>query len=248
MKAQVKALVKAPVETKYVATPPTYTTNIGVNNLSGFTGFSSAITGTNEIMCCLPALVAGVANHQRIGNKVHPTSLTVTLDLAATFHESARSVDKTVHIFLMTCKAVKSLDNFSAIPITTFLDNGQGGLTDFDGTVMKSFYPVDRSQFTLLKHKKIRLVKGFGLIVDSTVNTSAAVTDSVITPSSSYKRIKMRVPVPKTLLYENSTAQYPQNFAPFFVIGYTNNVGVDTAPNGIDVMVQGNSELYYKDS
>jgi len=244
----VKALISRPAETKYVATPPTYTTTLGVNNLSGFTGFSSAITSTAEIMCCLPALRGGVANHQRIGNKVHPTSLTVTLDLTATFPDASRSVDKTVHIFLMTCKAVKSLDNFSAIPITTFLDNGQGAITDFDGTVMKSFYPVDRSQFTLLKHKKIRLCKGFGLIVDSTVNTSVAVTDSVVTPSQSYKRIKMRVPVPKTLLYDTSSSNYPQNFAPFFVIGYTNNVGTDTAPNGIDVMVQGNSELYYKDS
>jgi len=246
-KTQVKRLVSSPAELKYRGKFPIYNSSGGVKDLGTWTAFSSGITGVAEIMYALPPVLTGTDNWQRIGNKIKPKRLTCTLDIAATIHDTSRAVDKTVHIFLMTSKAVRDLDNYSAIPITTMLEDGQGGNTSFDGTAIGSMYPVDKNNFTVLHHKTFRLVKGFGLPTDSTVNTSAATTDSVISPSTSYRRIKMNVKTPKTLLYDTHAKSYPSNFAPFFVIGYTNNNPVDTASNGVDLMVLGWNELYYKD-
>lgn len=246
-KTQVKSIVSKPAETKYRAKFPAYNPLAGAAYMDSWTAFSSGITGTGEIFYALPPLLQGTDNWQRVGNKVTPKKLQVTLDFCATIHDTTRAVDKTVHVFLLTCKSVKNLDNFSAIPITNLLEDGQGGNTSFDGTTPGSFYPVDKNNFTVLKHITFRLVKGFGMPTDSTVNTSVAVTDSVISPSGSYRRIKMNVKTPKTLLYDTHSTSYPTNFAPFFVIGYVNNNPIDTASNGVDLMVQGYNELYYKD-
>lgn len=246
-KTQVKSIVSRPAETKYRARFPAYNPLAGPAFLDTWTGFSSGITGTGEIYYALPPLRQGVDNWQRLGNKVSPKKLTVTLDFSATIHDTTRAVDKTVHVFLLTSKSVKDLDNYSAIPITQLLEDGQGGTTSFNGTTASSFYPVNKDSFTVLKHTSFRLVKGFGLPTDSTVNTSVAVTDSVISPSASYRRIKMNVKCPKTLLYEDHNKNYPTNFAPFFVIGYVNNNPVTAASNGVDLMVLGYNELYYKD-
>jgi len=245
--AAVRAIVSRDNETKFRGDYPTYNSALGVNNLSLWTGFSSAIATTGEIMFALPSLTKGDANYQRSGNQISPTSLNLHLEFCATTKDNARAVDKTVHLFLLTSKGVKNLANFSAIPITQLLDVGNDTNTDFDGTNRKSMFPINKSEFTVIAHRTFRLVKGYGQIINSTAAGSVAVTDAVVTPSQSYRKMNFRIPTPKTLTYDTGSTLYPSNFAPFFVIGYTNNLANDTAPNSIDLMVTGFSKLYYKD-
>jgi len=217
------------------------------STLANFTAFSSAITGTAEIYAALPRVAQGVDEHQRIGDSISPTSCVVKLDFTAPTFGNNNSIDKQIHVFLLQCTSVKDMDNFSAIPITALLEDGNGGNTSFDGTPHRTLYPVNRRNFQVLSHKSFRLVKGFGKTNGSSGTDPAGLTDSAITPAASYKRLTMRVKLPKKLKYSAHGSAYPTNAAPFLVIGWTNNWQVDTASNIIDMYVQGRVEMRYKD-
>jgi len=246
-KAQVKKLVRSEQETKYVSNALTIPGS-SLNNLGNFVGFSTAITGTGEIYGCLPITAQGVDDFQRVGNKIKPSRVTVRLDLAVKDHVDNSALDRTVHVFLMSAKSVKSLDNYTAIPITLMMEKGDGTQTSFDGTTYNAQLPINRKEFTVHKHKVFRLVSGFGKSVGTT-SASAGTTDSVISPSYSYARISMKVPTPKTLIYDRASATYPTNAAPFLVIGYTknNNDGQDHVSMDY-VSVLGQVQMYYKDA
>jgi len=149
-------------------------------------------------------------------------------------------------VFLLTAKSVKSLDNYSAIPITQLLNKGDGTNVSFDGTQLKGQYPVNTSEFTVLRHKAMRMVTGFGK-ANSTTSASAGATDGVISPSHQYAHVSMKVNVPGTFKYDRASQTYPTNSAPFLVIGWTQNDN-----NSVAVMdyvgVCGQTQMYFKDS
>jgi len=246
-KSQVKAIVRNEAETKYVSNALTVPGS-SVSNLGNFTGFSTAITGVGEIYGCLPMTYQGEDDHNRVGNKISPTSVRVKLDIACKDHNDNSSQDRTVHVFVLTSKSVKALDNYSAIPITLLMDKGDGSQTSFDGTTYNAQLPINTKEFKVLHHKQMRMVQGFGKAVGTTAATAGS-TDSVISPSYSYARFNMKIPVPKVLTYDRQSSTYPTNSAPFLVIGFTknDNDGQDhVATNYISVL--GQVQMYYKDS
>jgi len=246
-KVAVKAIVRKESETKYVSNALTIP-NTSVNNLGSFVGFSTAITGTGEIYGCLPIVNQGVDDHNRVGAKIKPSRCTVRLDIAVKDHVDNSALDRTVHVFLLSAKSVRSLDNFTAIPITLLMDKGDGTQTSFDGTTFNAQLPINRKEFTVHKHKVFRLVSGFGKAIGTT-SASAGTTDSVISPAYSYARISMKVPLPKTLTYDRAASTYPTNSAPFLVIGYTKNDNDGQAHVSMDyISVLGQVQMYYKDS
>lgn len=219
-----------------------------ISNLGSFVGFSTAITGTGEIYGCLPITHQGTDDHNRVGNKLQPTSVRVKLDITVKDHTDNSSRDRTVHVFLMTAKSVKALDNYSAIPITLLMDKGDGTQTSFDGTTYNAQLPVNAKEFKVIKHKVIRLVTGFGQ-ANSTTAASAGATDGNISPSYSYARLNLKVPTPRTLIYDRTSSTYPTNYAPFLVIGFTKNDNDGQAHVATDyISVLGQVQMYYKDS
>jgi len=140
---------------------------------------------------------------------------------------------------------VKSLDNYTAIPITTLLDKGDGTSVSFDGLQSTAQYPVNTKEFTVLKHKAVRMVQGYG-IANSLTAVNVGTTDGVITPSHQYARYTMKVKVPKTFKYERQSQKYPTNSAPFVVIGFTHNNSNSVAPTDF-VQVLAQTQMYYKD-
>lgn len=199
-----------------------------------------------EIYAAIPRTYQGTDDHQRIGNVLNPRKVVVKLDIAAKVYNDNSSTDRTVHIFLLTAKSVKSLDNYTAIPITTLLDKGDGTSVSFDGTQFKGQYPVNTKEFTVLKHKQIRLVQGFGKSVALTAPTAGA-TDGTISPSYSYGRYTLKVKVPKAFRYERASQNYPVNSAPFIVIGHTYNTSDVRAVPPDYVQVLGQTQMWYKD-
>lgn len=217
----------------------------GASTLSSFGGFSSAITGVGEIYAAIPRVSQGTDDHNRIGNQISPMSCTIKFDIACKTYNDNAARDRTVHIFLLTAKSVKSLDNYTSIPITTLLDKGDGTSVSFDGTQPTAQYPVNTKEFTVLKHKAVRMVQGYG-IANSLTAPNVGTTDGVITPSHQYARYSMRVKIPKTFKYERASQQYPTNSAPFVVIGFTHNNSNTTAPTDF-VQVLAQTQMRYKD-
>lgn len=217
----------------------------GIVDLSTYTGFTSGITGTGELYAAIPRTRQGVDEHNRIGDAIQPISCTLHLDIAALV--TLGPMDRTVHVFLMTAKSVKALDNYTAIPITQLLDKGDGTNTIFDGTSFTSMLPVNAKNFTVLKHKKIRLVKGFGGANASAVGGTAGTTDGSIVPQGQYHHLRMKVKLPKKLVYDSAPTKYPTNAAPFWCIGWTNNSSVDAASNTSDILCIARTEMRFKD-
>jgi len=243
----VQKIVKGQAETKYVSNALTVP-NSSISNLGSFVGFSTAITGTGEIYGCLPMTYQGTDDHNRVGNKIQPTSCKIKLDITTKDHVDNSSLDRTVHVFVLSSRSVKSLDNYSAIPITLLMDKGDGSQTSFDGTTFNGQLPVNSKEFTVHHHRQMRMVSGFGK-ANATTAATAGSTDGVISPSHSYARLTLKIPVPKTLIYDRSSSTYPVNCAPFLVIGFTKNDNDGQAHVAMDyVSVLGQVQMYYKDS
>jgi hypothetical protein len=243
---EIKKLVADPVEVKYVATAcknPGALTNIG-----NFTGFSSGITGVSEIYAAMPQITQGTDNYQRIGDTIAPVRCDVDLRIEVASLNDNNAYDRTVHVFLLEAVSVKSLPNYTAIPIIQMLNNGQGGRVDFNGTLYHSKFPINRDAFKVLHHKKVRLVKGFGNPVSS-ASVTAGTTDGIISPSGHYVDLKLPVKLPKTLKYETAGVYYPLNAAPFFVIGWVDNITTNTASSMTgSLSVMGRTNMYYRDA
>ena len=238
------------LQTKYVSQPlqtPDYNGVTG-SQLYNFTAFSSGITGTNEIYACIPQTVQGLDDNNRIGDELSPIKCSVKLDLSWKDQENQQSFDRTVHIFMLQAKAVQDLANFSAIPITELLALGNGINGSFDGTKQRSQQPINRAAYTILHHKQIRLYKAWGR-PNGVTGTSITGTDSLITSlSTSYRRVVLNVKLPQKFHYDTKSATYPENSAPFLVIGWTSNDAVGPADTAINLQVMGTTHMYYKDA
>ena len=237
-KLEVKKLIKAPEETKYirgfVQTPDATST------LEGWTGFTQAITGVAEVYGVIPPLAQGVTSDGRVGNVIQPLRHKVNLALSLPNDNSA--YDITAHVYMLRSKEVKSADNYSAVPITTMLDLGNGSDGPFDGKQQTSFCPVNREQFTVLHHKQVRLVKVQGYPFSA--------TNQQTSPNPQhFHKLSMTFKSPAKYLYQNNVSGFPTNDFPFLVIGWVNNtVGSETVTGGSYLNVLGSSEMWYKDA
>lgn len=241
-----KSLITKAAETKYVMNDCVNGT--GLSTLTNFTAFSSGITSVTEIYPAIPQLAQGVDNFQRIGDKIVPKSIFVDMNIVVKNTSDAFSSDKIVHVFLLTSKAVKDLANYTAIPIGQLLDYGNGTSGGFDGTTGAAMYPVQKKSFTVLRHWKKRMTTGFGHPFGST-GTNAGSTDSVITPAASWASLRLKVKAPGSLNYALASSTYPENFAPFFVVGWVRaDSAGNSAPSFINTYVQAKTGMYYKDS
>lgn len=247
-KVAVKQLIQGNDETKLVIQD--------VQNLAGgtaltnFVAFSSGITGVSEMYAAIPQLTQGVDSFERIGDVIQPKSIYVDFNVVVKNGPSdAFSTDKIVHIFMLTSKAVKDLANYTAVPIAQLLDYGNGTSGGFDGTSGAAMYPVQKKSFSVIKHWKRRMTNGFGHPIGST-GTTAGNADSVISVSpNSYAQMRIKVPSPKKLKYSVAASTYPNNFAPFFVVGWTRaDSAGNSAPSFINTYVQAKTGMYYKDS
>jgi len=237
-------MISAPAETKYRAEP--LRNGSGASILNQWTAFSTAITGTGELYSCMPRVSQGTDDHQRIGNRLTPKSCRVKLDMVIGTWDDNSSFDLTVHVFFLTCPQVRAWANYTAIPITTMLNNGDGTNVSFDGTVLHGQHPINNAEFKVIKHKTFRMVKGFGKAM-STTSASAGATDAVIAPSAQYWRLNQKIPLPKALKYETAGQEYPTNAAPFMCIGFTRN---NEDPRGVSnhfIYAQGQTQMLYKD-
>lgn len=245
--AIVERVIRRRFETKYVCTPAQVPDGSSV--LTTFTGFSSAINGIGEIYGAIPQVTQGDDDFQRIGAKLSPISAYVDMNITVANQSDPLASDKTVHVFMLKSHGVRDLANYSAIPITTLLDDGQGGSVSFDGTTTNAMYNVDGRLFSVVRHFKKRLVKGYGLHFGSGTGSNAGTTDSTITPSNSYVSLRIKVPLPKVLTYSSKSATYPDNAAPFFVIGWTRNDSAGgSALSTVNTYVQAKCHLRYKDA
>jgi len=236
---RVKSVILRAQETKFVIRPPSnYNTN---TTLQDFTAFTSGITSTNEIYGLIPDVSQGDDDFQRIGNVIQPTSLTVKVNVAL---NTTQTQSVYADVYFLHSKTVKDQSLVNGIQTAQLMNVGDGTNAPYDGTSYTAMLPINRSEFTVIAHKRILLQKG-----SNDPNTALTGTGSPATDTFSYtKSFSQKITLPK-LQYENASKVQPSNTFPFMVVGFCGtDVNGNLAPISARVYVQAQSHLYFKDA
>lgn len=181
-KTQVRALVVAPAETKYVS--EFAQTVSGGANVLGFSVLPNVISGgvTSSAWQLIPRLAqSSVAANQstRVGNKV--SNVTLRADFQFWINSSrpaAATADYMVRVFILKAKRIKSNFQIVTLPTSALLDNGDSTSIDWTPSTALAdkalaMYPINKEVFTVCKTKTFRLcVNQGGQTGDPTVGNS----------------------------------------------------------------------------
>jgi len=237
---RVKSVILRGQETKFKIGPPqNFNTNA---TLEQFTNFTSGITSTNEIYGLIPAVRQGDDDFERIGNAIQPTSLTVKVNLALS---TTQTQSVYADVYFLTSKTVKDFTLTNAILTGNLLNLGDGTNVPYDGTSYTAMLPINKSEFTVLAHKRYLLQKA-----SNDPNTALSGTGSPATNTFAYtKSFSQKIKLPGKLTYEDATRIHPSNTFPFMVVGFcASDTNGNLAPTSARVYVQAQSHLYYKDA
>jgi len=234
----IKQVMANEVETKFVA------------ETTMRTSFNSSISAGDKIRL-LPKLVQdqGEGNaYERLATKVSPRKLKISCHVSLT-PALTRSTAVTVHWFVLTSRQYKNINDVLAnANMQRLLRTGNSGqYFPFDGNVDVGMLPVNNTDFTVLKRGSFNLSKNTGLVQDDTT----AGNQPIVGPVS--KSWSFDLATPAKLIYEQDNnsprvVYYPNNFAPFIVMGYTHQDG--SIPDVLNADCTGivQTQLYYDDA
>ena len=243
-KTQVKAIVKRAIaaenETKFVSTEV-------ANDVS----YNSQITTVADMLPCLPKIVQDEgkgAAYERLGTKVTPKSVNVHIHASLT-QQLERSTAIKVFWYILESKRYKNLkDSLALANIPALLRTGDGGeVSTFTGVPVIASLPVNDTEFRVLKRGTFVLQKNTGLTQD---NTTAG-NQPLVNPICKSWSVKLKTP--KRFIYDQDEdsprlVYYPNNFAPFLVIGYVHQDHSTPDITNQDVSVSVRASMYYDDA
>lgn len=237
----VNKIVNRKIETKFkIDAPYNYTTN---QTLEDFVQFSTAITSTNELFALIPKVSQGTDDYQRVGQTIQPKSLKVNIQCAL---GTANSCQIVADFFFLTAKNVKDIKLTNQILTGNLLNDGQGGNIPYDGTSYTAMCPINSSEFTLIKRKRVILRKG-GYDYNTMYSGGGPATDTMTYNSAMFS---VKIPLPKKLTYLTAADLQPTNSFPFMMVGFhaIDNFGNIALTPTIPLYVQAQSQLYFKDA
>lgn len=239
----VNKIVNRKIETKYVMYRP-------YNASSGQlfrTNFTQAINSSVEAYALIPPVSLGSGDHQRDGNVIAPTSLTIK-GFVSLLTNAVDSVLIDVDIYILRHKAIKDVAYYAQLGnLNDLLNSGDGLNVGYDGSWTNSAMPINTSTYTLVKHKKIRLSKGWGdnnTYLSGATDTQASYSDN----SKCQRNFSFKVKLPKTLKYKNDTDTTPSMDYPFMVIGWNTPTNLDTTTSTQIIKASATTHMYYKDA
>jgi len=211
------------------------------------TNFTQAINSSGEAYALIPPISLGDGDHQRTGNVIMPTSLTIK-GFVSLLENAVDSAFLDVDIYVLRHKAIKDvayqtqLGNFGDL-----LNSGDGLNVGYDGSWTHSAMPINSSTYSVLAHKKIRLEKGWG-DVNTYISLAAEARASYNTAPRHQKNFTIKVKMPKRLQYKADTDTTPSMDYPFMVIGWNVPTNLDTTSSNQIIKATATTHLYYKDA
>ena len=251
MKKAITRIIHGDQETKYVATPAQCLSSRPPGPVPGNVSLLNVyldnriIAGgvQNNAISCLPTLLQGTEQNQRVGISVLPIRHKTTVQLwmnhdymrqlAGTYSASC-SVDWTVKLFLVTAKSVKKATEFQNVAgtVNTLLMRGDGTEQDWaafanQGDLIQSNYSVFKDNWNVHAIKYVRLTKGTGLQAGESGNTIGAgngvISATNAETATGLKTVTFSYKLPKLHYTESAGAGdvYPNNVAPtLFMVVY----------------------------
>jgi len=241
-KAEVKKMITAPIETKYVG-----------QYYNGSYPVLSAVNTPTDCRAFLPSLVQGTAENQRIGDEISPVRVTGFWNYWFASDQTTSAVDLVVHLLVLVSKVSPGFQTFSGLTGNTLLNTGVGLYTDPNAPDQVQMatdinkMPLNSKNWHLIKRKTFRMTKNLGQQnAESTIPSS----NGQYGQSSRQIRISVTKGV-KKLSYLNPTDVQPQSLYPVYITWATTVDGraVPTGGGGAPVLRVGfRSDMYYKDS
>jgi len=231
-------------ETKYVANAP----SDGAGGVLGTMWYSpGGLAGINEFYPALPALTQGTDDYQRVGNKINPTSIKVSLKIGLN-PQNIEACSLLGVIYYGTDRAGRTWNNVHPLQTAGILDNGNGTNSTWTGNRADLAKPTDKKLVTL-KRIVFRLSKTEG-IQNADVSGATVTQGNYSTANGlSEKNFLLTFRPPKSLTYLTAADTFPQNYAPFFAVGFCHADG--SALTGADeelVNVNSRVHMYFKDA
>lgn len=211
---------------------------------------SNSQIGSGDIIRLLPKLVQDQGEgraYERMATKITPKSLRANCHVSFAPGLN-RSMAIEVHYFVLTSKSQRNINSVLGLSLQNLLRTGDQNLFfHFDGNVDVATLPVNTTEYNVLKRGKFKLSKNTGLLQDDTTAGNQPLGGPVS------KSFSVSIPTPAKLVYEQDDqtprqVNYPNNFAPFIVFGYTHQ---DTSvPDFLntDIKVVVRPELWYDDA
>jgi len=239
----IQRVINKNVETKYVAYRP-------YNSASGLllnTHFTQAINSSAEAYALIPPIQLGDGDHQRTGNVINPTSLTVK-GFISLLVNAVESAILDVDIYILRHKGIKDVAYQNQLGnLADLLNSGNGLNVGYDGSWTNSAMPINTSTYQVLKHKKIRLSKGWGdnnTYISGAADARASYDDNL----KCQRNFSLTVKMPKKLLYKTDADTTPSMDYPFMVIGWNTPTNLDTSSSAQIIAATATTHLYYKDA
>lgn len=204
--------------------------------------FNSKITTSNEMYNVIPSLSLGDNSYNRDGTVVRPTH--IKLNFRVYWDSSyGNQPPKCVELFVLKDKIQR---NGNYVPSSTNIlkDHTNDTAVQYDGTFIRSFYPVDTTNYQVIKRKKLRLG-----IQPYSGNTWSTIGDAT---QPMWRDYSMKIPIKKyaKIFYYNDTGNKPVNCNIFMCLGYVKaDASVDGDGTDITTGVKCTclSTLYFKD-
>lgn len=233
MAAIAKRVVRKNIETKYVSDP------IGQPEGVPFEIYGSVVptAGPVQLYTACPALTIGDQGYQRTGQQVNPVRHSVTLDVE--FNNLRQDItggggldacawDLTCHIWYGYVRRYKSQADVQSVAsaiANVMYEDGDGTSSAFGGGPHDALKKIN-TDMIMVKRKSFRMFRPFG------AQNQATLAGGLTTyfPQLIKKRVKLVYKPPKVLRYDEAAID-PENYAPFFIIGYEHNDGTQASNN-----------------
>jgi len=238
----------------------------GLYNDRAYSGQNQFISTTiGDMKWLLPNVAEGVADNERIGEQISPTSLRISgvvkVSNSILTMNPPPACDVYAVIYVLTHKTYKSYEALlgsPAVPPATgfvggnnfnqLLKNGEQATTNFSGNFWAAHQPIADQYYNVLAKKIIRL-RWAGLYTSSGGSVSIANAHDF---QANWSVNLNKKHMPAHLKYPEATVtgafnNAPQNFAPFLAVGYYNADGTNTTTAQVQIELSYVSVLNYKD-
>lgn len=217
-------------------------------------GYNSSITNA-DLISCLPRMVQVQPNDpgnifERQGRMITPRKLNIKA--CVSLNESvSRSTAIMVYYYVLTHKSLKHYPDLATqqdISTKLFKTGDFSETYGFDGIYLNATFPVNDSEYQVLKRGKFLLGQNTGVKQDSTTAGNQPMYGNHIC-----KLLDFDIKTPSKLVYDQDSnsprvVYYPNNFAPFIVFGYIHQD--QSVPDVVnqDIVVTLRQSLWYDDA
>ncbi|ALE29610.1 coat protein [Lake Sarah-associated circular virus-12] len=207
-KKKVERVIASQAEVKHISTwgAPAY--------------YNSAIAGAGDINPILPPMFQGTKDRERIGSKVNFRSFRLNICISQAPYALLTDLDRPVlvRLLVLTYKRGKYQPDFTTSRIVTDVNesllhqDASAPAQPYDGSILHHLFPVNNDLFTVIKDISFTILPNE--LNDNTTNSQTTAL------GKNFRTFSVNVPGPSHLVYGEDINQYPNNFAPFFSVGY----------------------------